>query len=1482
MSRWKRIAVPIFGPVANCVALVTLLLMMIAQAAIAQNKTVVVFAPHPDDEGLCCSGVIYSAKAQGNTVKVVVVTNGDYYGLSTGYQREAETVTAMAALGLSEQDIIFLGYGDQMLSELYQSASATTIFTSAAGQTQTYANRGLGGVDYHTYLYGSPGSYNQQTVLGDIEAALQNLHPDEIYTTGLWDNHPDHQSTFTLVIEALLALRKQGVALSPRVHETLIHAPCASCGVPSNGYYMWPGGGQGTSPRFNPSSIYSEPYYLSSSTPYEWNRIESIPVPLPMKNTNESANLKAQVISNYVSQGGSDPDNYLFAFAKRNEFFWVHDYLTNLAGLATISSSSQTTATGQLATSVADGFVEGDPDGEENFEWATLGQLNGAWINLAWPNPVTISQVALYDRPNLVDNVISGTLSFSDGSTIPVGQLPNNGNSFLISFPLKTVTWMKFTVNNAVGSNIGLAELEVYGASAGTAVNHPQIFQGPTASASFANDQYGQPYAASITDAQTTGLSVSAFDVNGQALNYGWSSDSGRVSGTGASVVFNPPVVSTPTLVTTTVTVSDTQGATAQNSTFVNVTPSNSSGITVASVVLNPASVASGSPALGTIVLSSAPVNGAVVSLSSSAPSVASTPLAVTVAPGSSTATFSVGTIYVSSTTVVTIAASLGGATRNASLTVLQPPVILASLTANPATVGGGNPTTGTVTLSGPALDGGAVVALSSNQPSVVTPPATVTVPARATSATFPIPTQALTTPLSATLTATYVGGSVTTSLRVAPYVSPNLATIATVSVSSETPAYQQLGIKAVDGIVDGSPAPGDYTKEWATNGQLAGAWIRLTWSGPVTTFQVVLYDRPNLVDNITSATLSFSDGSTVPVGTLPNNGAGLTVSFAQRTVTWVQLTVNTAVGQNIGLAEIAVSGTVAPTNIGAVTLNPLVVVGGTSATGSANLNGPAPSGGALITLNSSNTAVASTPASVVVPAGATSATFPVSTTAVSSATAVAISGTYNGTQMATLTITPLTISGVSLNPTTVTGGSPAIGTVTLGGVAPSGGALVTLSSSNTAATVPASVMIAPGATSATFTVTTSAVSSTTSVTILAVYNGTQQASLLVIPSVSGGSGMQQFASDSFARSDGSLGPNWTTVLDSGSSPQIANQQIQSAWGRAEALYYGGINWPADQYAQAQITAIGGGSVGPAVRMTSNGSFYCGTVGGFGTGNANVYILLDDNGSRSVIASSSSATVMPGDYLQLSVQGTMLTLFNVTRSTTLLTASDSTVAVGYPGFYVGGSGGTELTNWSAGLAAAPPTLSTLASDNFNRSNAPNLGVNWAIGPGLYALQIVNNQIESAGQGQPPGQGHGKEYYVGTTFPNDQWSQAQVLASNGDVNGSIVRYQGSSDTHYVGFVSNLGLPGTCSVSIDRDLNGAPVVLATDSTYCAVAAGDYLRLQAEGSLLSYIDVTTGALLLTATDNQITGGSPGWSLNPVGGTPTAANWTGGGFSQ
>ncbi len=192
---------------------------------------------------------------------------------------------------------------------------------------------------------------------------------------------------------------------------------------------------------------------------------------------------------------------------------------------------------------------------------------------------------------------------------------------------------------------------------------------------------------------------------------------------------------------------------------------------------------------------------------------------------------------------------------------------------------------------------------------------------------------------------------------------------------------------------------------------------------------------------------------------------------------------------------------------LSAIALTPTSVVGGNASQGTATLTSAAASGGAVVTLSSSNTSVATVPASVTVAAGVTSVTFTVSTVSVTTSTPATISGAFGGaTRTATLTVmppaAPAALSAVSVNPTSVTGGTSSQGTLTLTSAAPAGGFAVSLSSSSTAAaTVPASVSVAQGATSAIFAIPTSAVTTSTPVTITASAGGvTRTATLTVTP----------------------------------------------------------------------------------------------------------------------------------------------------------------------------------------------------------------------------------------------------------------------------------------------------------------------------------------------------------------------------------------------
>jgi hypothetical protein len=136
----------------------------------------------------------------------------------------------------------------------------------------------------------------------------------------------------------------------------------------------------------------------------------------------------------------------------------------NIARKARVTVTS--TYKGYSANSAIDGVVGGYPD-DTSAEWASDGEKASAMLRLSWAKPHIIDRVWLFDRPNThADQVTAGMLIFSNGSTIIVGELPDDASAAKeITFSPKEVTWLKFVVSSVKPEtqNIGLAEIAVFG-----------------------------------------------------------------------------------------------------------------------------------------------------------------------------------------------------------------------------------------------------------------------------------------------------------------------------------------------------------------------------------------------------------------------------------------------------------------------------------------------------------------------------------------------------------------------------------------------------------------------------------------------------------------------------------------------------------------------------------------------------------------------------------------------------------------------------------------------------------------------------------------------------------------------------------------------------------------------------------------------------------------------------------------------------------
>ncbi|HEX5532779.1 MAG TPA: nidogen-like domain-containing protein [Actinomycetales bacterium] len=161
------------------------------------------------------------------------------------------------------------------------------------------------------------------------------------------------------------------------------------------------------------------------------------------------------------------------------------------------------------------------------------------------------------------------------------------------------------------------------------------------------------------------------------------------------------------------------------------------------------------------------------------------------------------------------------------------------------------------------------------------------------------------------------------------------------------------------------------------------------------------------------TATLSSSDTSaaTVPSSlTISRGSTSRTFTVTSKTVTSQRTVVVSATVAGVTkTAELTVNPAAPPqqtSRVRSLSVTPSTVTGGQTGSATVTLDVPAPAGGAVVGLSSSNPAVAAVPSSTTVPAGQTSHSFVVTTSPVTSdAQATLTAGAGGGTGTASLTV---------------------------------------------------------------------------------------------------------------------------------------------------------------------------------------------------------------------------------------------------------------------------------------------------------------------------------------------------------------------------------------------------------------------------------------------------------------------------------------------
>lgn len=268
---------------------------------IKSSDRILVFAPHPDDESLGAGGFIAKAVEKNATVMIVMVTDGSSSHTTGGYTklkteinatgspslpelRRNEMINAVKALGLSEKNVIFLGYPDIGLKPMFET------YWDNPYKSSTDFNKG----DHSPYSFGyeKNAPYTGAYVVKNMETIIRDFKPTIVLYPDDGDDHPDHWATSAFARYSLMEINYTGKEYTYLVHKGL--------DWPTPGAYL-------PNARLNPPSGLFD-------TDANWTYFNL---------NSKQVNLKEKAILSHKSQIGIN-STYFKSFVRINDLFGVY------------------------------------------------------------------------------------------------------------------------------------------------------------------------------------------------------------------------------------------------------------------------------------------------------------------------------------------------------------------------------------------------------------------------------------------------------------------------------------------------------------------------------------------------------------------------------------------------------------------------------------------------------------------------------------------------------------------------------------------------------------------------------------------------------------------------------------------------------------------------------------------------------------------------------------------------------------------------------------------------------------------------------------------------------------------------------------------------------------------------------------------------------------------------------------------------------
>ena len=402
------------------------------------NRRVMLIVPHQDDEINVLGGAIEQYTAYGSEIFVVFTTNGDsFYAAETRLQ---EALKAASIMGVPEDHVIFLGYGDGWTGTHLYNAPEGELTLSYTGLSVTY-----GLPDHPAYQEGH--AYTFENYLGDLKRVILEYRPDVIYAVD-YDANQDHRSTSLLFEKAMGQILQETADYTPVVFK---------------GYgYSTAWGADLDYCRLNVGSTVDVfgPTRNQQPQVYRWeNRVR-----LPVSSLALSRSLSgSSVFRALAAHACQDAETHAAGVANGDKVFWYR----NTTSLCADASIEATSGNSELLNDfmLYDNLdIHGD-----------ASRIDGIWIpddseksfTVTFPAPQKLDTIVVYDHPYEDHNILNALITLDNGTTLETGPLHPGGSAN--TFPVDaTVQSFTVTIDSWEGELAGIGEVEAFCGTAET------------------------------------------------------------------------------------------------------------------------------------------------------------------------------------------------------------------------------------------------------------------------------------------------------------------------------------------------------------------------------------------------------------------------------------------------------------------------------------------------------------------------------------------------------------------------------------------------------------------------------------------------------------------------------------------------------------------------------------------------------------------------------------------------------------------------------------------------------------------------------------------------------------------------------------------------------------------------------------------------------------------------------------------------------